>query len=127
DGTEDLVLGDRHRVVDAGEQSGVEEVAIGEMARPAASVGERCPVGLRGADHSLDPGSRAVTDQGAHGDGGIGRIPYRHLVEQGDYLGDYLVVDRLLHQSTGEQHATLTGEEGRVASDFERNPVRVCV
>src|SRR5437764_6917308 len=104
DRAEDLLLGDRHRVVDVDEHRGLDVPALRKIGGAAAAEGERRPLGLALLDVAQDPVALLLGDQRAHHHvralwvtiGG-----HAHVLLQ---LGDALVV-----AGTGKEHPRRDG------------------
>ena len=101
---EDLLLGDRHGVVDVGEQGRLDEPALGEVRRPASAQRQGRPL----LDPLLDVAEHPVTllgrDQRAHEDVGSLRVSVGDRGQR--RLQD---LDALLVARAGEEHPGLNG------------------
>ena len=127
DRAEELLAGDRHRVVDVDEQRRLDEEALVQARRPAAAVGDLRALGLPGADQALDLLPLGGADQRAHGDVGVGRVPDLDLVQRRLDQADQLVQARAVDQGPGQQGAALPGVGGHGEHHRRDDPLEVGV
>ena len=106
DRAEDLLLGDRHGVVDVGEQRRLDPPALGELVAggPSSADGQRGALGLPLLDVAEDAVALLGRDHRAHDHVGSLRVAVGH---GGEHALEHL--DALLVARAGQQHPGLDG------------------
>ena len=117
---EDLLLSDRHRVVDVGEQGRLEEPTLGMGPGHLASDREGGALVDALLDVAEDPPSLLVGDHRPHHHVVAGRIAVRHTGEERAQHLHALVVARAWQQHPGLDGAALAGVEARRHAHHDR-------
>ena len=126
---EDLVLGERARRVDVGEDGRGHEEPGGERpVEPPPARHQTARAGRAGpVDHSEDPLTRRLRDDRAHEGPGIEWIPDRGEFDHRHESFEHGVVDVAMHEESGGQGASLSGQRREAERRHGDGPVEIGV